>query len=155
MLLAVPETYMNESGRAVAPLVRRAGLDEGESGEIDGRPAGRTGERGSTRLSRLIVVHDELDLPSGRLRIKSGGGSAGNNGIRSIDSHLHTQDYVRVRVGIGKPPNPRAGADYVLKRPGAAERDVLASAVVSAADAVELVMREGVSQAMTRVNGAG
>lgn len=155
VLLAVPETYMNESGRAVAPLVRRAGID-GQGG--DDAATHRTGREGGVAgglSSRLIVVHDELDLPSGRLKIKSGGGSAGNNGLKSIDSHLHTHDYLRVRVGIGKPPGRQPGADYVLKRPGAAEREVLAAAVVEAADAVELIVTEGVAMAMTRVNGAG
>jgi PTH1 family peptidyl-tRNA hydrolase len=136
VMLAVPETYMNESGRAVAPLVRRAGIDD-------------TGEG---PLSRLIVVHDELDLPTGRLKIKSGGGSAGNNGLRSIDSHLHANGYLRVRVGIGKPPGRRSGTDHVLTRPGAAEREVLAAAVVAAADAVELIVTEGTAAAMTRIN---
>jgi peptidyl-tRNA hydrolase, PTH1 family len=138
VMLAVPETYMNESGRAVAPLVRRAGIDDG----------------GEDSLSRLIVVHDELDLPTGRLKVKSGGGSAGNNGLRSIDSHLHANGYLRVRVGIGKPPGRRSGADHVLARPGAAEREVLADAVVAAADAVELLVTEGTAAAMTRVNGS-
>ena len=107
VLVAIPQTYMNESGQAVAPLVRRAGIDQGDA----------TGT-----AHRLIVVHDELDLPSGRVKVKSGGGTAGNNGLKSIDSHLHTNDYLRVRVGIGKPPGRQPGADYVLKRPGAAER---------------------------------
>ncbi|MGH9081553.1 MAG: aminoacyl-tRNA hydrolase [Acidimicrobiales bacterium] len=155
VMLAVPETYMNESGRAVAPLVRRAGL-EGESRDdpaVDG--TGPEGGIAGGPWSRLIVVHDELDLPSGRLRIKSGGGSAGNNGLKSIDSHLHSNDYLRVRVGIGKPPGRQPGADYVLKRPGAAERQVLAAAVAEAAEAVELIVTEGVTRAMNRVNGAG
>jgi PTH1 family peptidyl-tRNA hydrolase len=153
-MLAVPETYMNESGRALAPLVRRAGIDgDGRDDAATDRPGrGRSVAGGIS--SRLIVVHDELDLPSGRLKIKSGGGSAGNNGLKSIDNHLHTNDYLRVRVGIGKPPGRQPGADYVLKRPGAAEREVLAAAVAEAADAVELIVAEGVAMAMTRVNGA-
>jgi PTH1 family peptidyl-tRNA hydrolase len=154
VMLAVPETYMNESGRAVAPLVRRAGV-EGDTSGADGDREAR-GDRDAGGLSeRLIVVHDELDLPSGRLKVKSGGGAAGNNGIKSIDRHLHTNDYLRVRVGIGKPPGRQPGADYVLKRPGAAEREVLAAVVEEAADAVELIVTEGAAKAMTRVNGAG
>jgi PTH1 family peptidyl-tRNA hydrolase len=152
-MLAVPETYMNESGRAVAPLVRRAGF-EGDGGDADGDGA-HPQDRGASGFSwRLIVVHDELDLPSGRLRIKSGGGSAGNNGIKSIDRYLHTNGYLRVRVGIGKPPGRQSGADFVLKRPGTAERGVLAVAVEEAADAVELIVAEGVAKAMNRVNGS-
>jgi PTH1 family peptidyl-tRNA hydrolase len=131
VLVAVPQAFMNESGQAVAPLVRRAG---------DG--------------ARLIVVHDELDLPSGRIKVKSGGGTAGHNGLKSLESHLHSNQYLRVRVGIGKPPGRQAGADYVLKRPGAKERAVLDEAIENAADAVELIVVDGVETAMNRVNTA-
>ena len=146
VLVAVPQTFMNESGRAVAPLVRRAGIDQ----------AADDGDRGLPGVAgRLIVVHDELDLPSGRVKVKSGGGTAGNNGLRSIDDHLHSNQYLRVRVGIDKPPGRQAGADYVLKRPGAAERAVLAAAIEEAADAVETIVTNGVEAAMNQVNGAG
>jgi PTH1 family peptidyl-tRNA hydrolase len=131
VLLAVPTTYMNDSGQAAAPLLRRGG--EG---------------------AQLVVVHDELDLPSGRVKIKSGGGNAGHNGLKSIDSHLHTNEYLRVRVGIGKPPGRQPGADYVLKRPGAAERAVLVTAIDEAADAVEAIVADGLDVAMNRVNAA-
>jgi peptidyl-tRNA hydrolase, PTH1 family len=142
VLLAVPRTFMNESGQAVAPLVRRAGIDQQDQAERAGL------------ATRLIVVHDELDLPSGRVKIKSGGGNAGNNGLRSIESHLHTNEYLRVRIGIGKPPGRQTGADHVLRRPGAAERAVLAVALEEAADAVEAIVTEGVDVAMNRVNSA-
>jgi len=144
VLCAIPLTYMNESGQAVAPLVRRAGLDGG-----DGDP----GE--AAVATRLVVVHDELDLPSGRLKVKVGGGTAGNNGLKSIHAHLHTGDYLRVRIGIGKPPGRQPGADYVLKRPGKDEREVLAVAAERAADAVELIATLGVEAAMNQVNTAG
>ena len=150
VMLAVPLTYMNESGLAVAPLVRRSGIDQGADAE-PGSPAGS----GPDLASRLVVIHDELDLPSGRVKIKSGGGTAGNNGLKSIVSHLHTNDYLRVRVGIGKPPGRQPGADFVLKRPGAAERAVLAAAVEEAADAVEAIATEGIEAAMNKVNTAG
>lgn len=140
VLCAVPLTYMNESGQAVAPLVRRAGIDE----PTDGMAA----------ASCLVVVHDELDLPSGRVKVKVGGGTAGNNGLKSIHAHLHTGDYLRVRIGIGKPPGRQAGADYVLKRPGKDEREALAVAAEVAADAVELIATAGVEAAMNRVNTA-
>ncbi len=168
VLVAVPQTFMNESGRAVAPLVRRAGIDqagghggddhsgESDEGESDGSeddPRVRPPPSGIS--SRLIVVHDELDLPSGRVKVKSGGGSAGNNGLKSIDSYLHDNQYLRVRVGIGKPPGRQSGADYVLKRPGATEKAVLATAVEEAADAVEAIVTQGVEAAMNRVNSAG
>jgi PTH1 family peptidyl-tRNA hydrolase len=142
VLLAIPQTYMNESGRAVAPLVRRAGIDQADS------------PTDQPLAQRLIIVHDELDLPSGRVKIKAGGGTAGNNGLKSIEGHLHTSEYLRVRVGIGKPPGRQPGADYVLKRPGAAERAVLDVAIEVAADAVEAIVTEGPDAAMNRVNAA-
>jgi peptidyl-tRNA hydrolase, PTH1 family len=129
--VAVPQTYMNESGLAVVALVRRYGI---------------------TDLHRLVVVHDELDLPSGRVKVKVGGGTAGNNGLRSIHTHLHDPGYVRVRIGIGKPPGRQAGSDYVLHRPGRAERQSLDVAVEVAADAVEVVVTEGPDAAMARFN---
>jgi len=138
VLCAVPLTYMNESGLAVAPLVRRAGI----AAPTDGAAA----------TSRLVVVHDELDLPSGRVKVKVGGGTAGNNGLKSIHAHLHTGDYLRVRIGIGKPPGRQPGADFVLKRPGRDERAVLDGAAEEAADAVELIATAGVEAAMNRVN---
>jgi PTH1 family peptidyl-tRNA hydrolase len=141
VLCAVPLTYMNESGRAVAPLVRRAGIDD-------------TGDGPGGIGSRLVVVHDELDLPSGRVRVKAGGGTAGNNGLKSIHAHLHTGDYLRVRIGIGKPPGRQPGADYVLKRPGSTEREVLRGAAELAADAVELIATAGVEVAMNRINAS-
>jgi PTH1 family peptidyl-tRNA hydrolase len=129
--VAVPHTYMNESGMAVAALVRRYGV---------------------TDLSRLVIVHDELDLPSGRVKVKVGGGTAGNNGLKSIHAHLHDPGYVRVRIGVGKPPGRQPGADYVLHRPGKAEREVLDVAVAVAADAAETIAADGVDAAMLRFN---
>jgi PTH1 family peptidyl-tRNA hydrolase len=177
VLTAVPLTFMNESGLAVAPLVRRSGIDEVSvdpaedqddgAGRADGADRAEQGsEEGQVAkpakkrtapgtASRLIVVHDELDLPSGRLKVKSGGGTAGNNGLKSINSHLHTNEYLRVRVGIGKPPGRQPGADYVLRRPGAAERATLAQTFEEAADAVETIVTQGVDAAMSRFNGAG
>ncbi len=140
VLCAVPLTYMNESGLAVAPLVRRAGIEQ---------PAD---EQATT--SRLVILHDELDLPSGRVKVKVGGGTAGNNGLKSIHAHLHTGDYLRVRIGIGKPPGRQPGADYVLKRPGKEEREILRIAIEVAADAVELIATVGVEAAMNRINTA-
>jgi PTH1 family peptidyl-tRNA hydrolase len=149
VLVATPLTFMNESGQAVAPLVRRSGIDQNDQTDQPG------GTDGSPLAVRLVVVHDELDLPTGRIKIKAGGGNAGHNGLKSIESHLHTNAYLRVRVGIGKPPGRQAGADYVLKRPGAAERALLDAAVEEGADAVEAILTEGVDAAMNRVNGSG
>jgi len=131
LVLAVPHTYMNLSGEAVAPLVKRHGIEDPE---------------------KLVIVHDELDLPVGRVKVKQGGGLAGNNGLRSIKSHLHTDAFLRVRIGVGKPPNARQGADHVLRRPGKAEQAELDVAVVEAADAVELILTGGVGVAMNRYN---
>jgi PTH1 family peptidyl-tRNA hydrolase len=154
VMLAVPTTYMNESGQALAPLVRRSGVDQPQpqpqpqpNADADPDPTGALAER-------LIVIHDELDLPPGRVKIKVGGGNAGHNGLKSIESHLHTKGYLRVRVGIGKPPGRQPGADFVLRRPGAAERAVLVEAIEQAADAVETVVTEGVEAAMNRVNAS-
>lgn len=130
--LAFPLTYMNESGQAVAPLVRRHGIDD---------------------LHRLVIVHDELDLPVGRMRVKVGGGLAGNNGLKSIKAHLHTDDFVRVRIGIGKPPSAERGADHVLRRPSKAEREELAVMCERAADAVEMILTAGPEAAMATFNG--
>jgi peptidyl-tRNA hydrolase, PTH1 family len=130
MGLAIPLTYMNLSGEAVAPLVRRYGVE----------PA------------RLVVVHDEMDFELGRLQVKNGGGLAGHNGLKSIVAHLHTQDFVRVRIGIGKPPGSRQGADHVLRRFSKAEGQEIDVVLEEAADAVELILAEGVDVAMNRVN---
>jgi PTH1 family peptidyl-tRNA hydrolase len=130
--LAFPTTFMNESGDAVQRLVRRYGIDD---------------------LNKLVVVHDELDLPPGTVRVKAGGGLAGNNGLRSISQHLKTNDYLRVRIGIGKPPSKERGADHVLSRLGKRERELLDESIVVAAEAVELIATEGLDAAMRSTNG--
>jgi PTH1 family peptidyl-tRNA hydrolase len=132
LALAVPTTFMNESGQAVRPLVRRYGLEDD--------------------LGRLVVVHDELDLPPGTLKVKVGGGLAGNNGLRSIRDHLHSTDFVRVRIGVGKPPSKERGADHVLSRPGKRESLELEITIREAADAVEAILADGVDRAMERFN---
>jgi PTH1 family peptidyl-tRNA hydrolase len=129
--LAFPQTYMNDSGRSVVKLVRRHGIEE---------------------LDRLVVVHDELDLPVGRLQVKVGGGIAGHNGLRSLRDHLHSTDFLRVRIGVGRPPGRQEGADYVLGRPGKAERGELDVVVAEAADAVETILAQGAAPAMNRFN---
>ena len=129
--LAFPQTFMNESGQSVRKLTHRHGVDD---------PA------------RIVVVHDELDLPVGSLRVKVGGGMAGHNGLKSITAHLKTQDYLRIRIGVGRPPGRQAGADYVLRRPGKAEVAELGVIVQEAADAVEAILAEGVDATMGSVN---
>lgn len=129
--LAIPLTYMNLSGEAVAPLVRRHGIEDPH---------------------RLVIVHDELDLPVGTLKVKVGGGLAGNNGLKSVQAHLHTDDFVRIRIGIGKPPGRAHGVDHVLKRPSKADRAELDVVVQEAADAVEVILSDGPAVAMNRFN---
>lgn len=131
VVLAFPLTYMNESGQAVGALVRRYRIDD---------PA------------RVVVVHDELDLPPGTVRVKAGGGLAGHNGLRSIAQHLKTQDFLRVRIGVGKPPSKERGAGHVLSKLPARERELLDVAVEQAADAVELIVTDGVDAAMRATN---
>jgi peptidyl-tRNA hydrolase, PTH1 family len=128
--LAIPLTYVNDSGHAVGALVRRFGVDP----------------------EQLVVVHDELDLPVAELKVKSGGGLAGHNGLRSIVAHLHTQDFQRVRIGVGKPVSKERGADHVLNRFSKRERAEVDVTVEQAADAVETIVREGVDAAMNRFN---
>jgi PTH1 family peptidyl-tRNA hydrolase len=129
--LAVPTTFMNESGAAIKPLLRRTSL---------------------TDMSHLIIAHDELDLDPGRLQIKFGGGLAGHNGLRSIASVLGTNDFWRLRIGIGKPPTKEQGADYVLSRPTGARKVALASTVADAADALENLLDYEFEDAQQRVN---
>lgn len=130
LALAIPLAWMNLSGEAVAPLVRRYRVE----------PA------------HLVVVHDEMDLELPRLQVKAGGGLAGHNGLKSIVAHLHTQDFLRVRIGIGKPPGRREGADHVLRKFAKAEREQIDVTVEQAADAVETILSDGVDIAMNRFN---
>jgi peptidyl-tRNA hydrolase, PTH1 family len=150
VILALPTTYMNDSGQAVGALMRRHKLDlKGDRGD-----AADAADPAQRNPAQLIVVHDELDLPPGVVRVKVGGGLAGNNGLRSITQHLKTQDYGRVRVGIGKPPSKERGADHVLSRLPKAERELLDVSIVLAADAVEVLLAEGPEAAMRQFNGA-
>ena len=132
MALAFPQTFVNLSGESVARLVRRYGVAD--------------------ELSRLVVVHDELDLPPARVKIKEGGGTAGHNGLESLRSHLHSGAFIRVRIGIGKPPGRMDGAAYVLRRPSKTEQIDLDVAIEEAAAAVELILAEGPAAAMNRFN---
>lgn len=123
---------MNKSGEAVGPLVRNCGLED---------------------LRDLVVVHDELDLSVGRVKVKVGGGLAGHNGLRSIKAHLHSSEFTRVRIGVGKPSEKERGADHVLSRVPKGEREILDEMIVVAADAVETIVLSGVDVAMRQVNG--
>ena len=99
------------------------------------------------------MVQDELDLEPGVLKLKAGGGLAGHNGLRSIAQHLKTQDFLRVRIGVGKPPNKERGASHVLTRVPARQRELLDVTVAEGADAIEMIVDEGIEAAMTRYNG--
>ncbi len=132
-LLVKPQTFYNLSGECVADLL------------------------GYFKLApdRLIVVHDELDLEAGGLRIKEGGGDAGNRGIRSIAEALGATDFIRVRIGIGRPPDPDENKDYLLRPMNAAERHALESNLERAASAVEAIAESGLERAMNRYNQRG
>lgn len=131
VVLAFPQTFMNNSGESVRLLVRSFGIQE---------------------ANHIIVVHDELDLDTGRLRLKEGGGMAGHNGLRSVTQHLGTTEFVRLRIGVGRPPVSQSGADYVLRRPSKTERVELDEAIELAADALELLTEIGVDATMAQVN---
>ena len=128
--LAIPTTYMNDSGLSVAPLAKHH----------------------SVTPAQIVIVHDELDLPPAALRVKVGGGLAGHNGLRSIKHHLHSDEFVRVRIGVGKPPSKERGADHVLSRQSRRDREEMAVTIEQAADAVETIISDGPDAAMNRFN---
>ena len=128
VVLAVPITYMNTSGGPVAGLLKYF----------------------SVPLERLVVVHDELDIESGAIRLKRGGGEGGHNGLRSITQSLGSRDYLRVRVGIGRPPGRQDPADFVLKDFSKLERTNLPFLLDDAADAVESLVDVGLEGAQQR-----
>ncbi len=127
-VLAVPNTYMNESGGPVSALMRFF----------------------SVQPDRLVVIHDELDIPAGEVRLKRDGGEGGHNGLRSVSASLGTRDYHRVRVGIGRPPGRMDPADFVLRDFSATERKELPIVLSEAADAVEVLVTEGLTSAQQR-----
>ncbi len=128
--LAIPLTYMNDSGDAVRLLAHRYGVAP----------------------EQIVVVQDELDLPVAVLKLKAGGGLAGHNGLRSIKAHLHSDAFVRVRIGVSKPESKERGVDHVLNKFGKRERTEIDVTVEQAADAVEAIVRDGIETAMNRFN---
>jgi PTH1 family peptidyl-tRNA hydrolase len=132
LVLAKPLTYMNVSGPPVAALLRYYDLD----------------------VSRLIVVHDELDIPFDTLKLKRGGGHGGHNGLRDIIAACGSNDFTRVRVGIGRPPGRQSAADFVLHDFSGAERKTLPNLLDEAADAVELIAAEGLTAAQLKFHTA-
>ena len=131
-VLAKPLSFMNLSGGPTASLLKYYKLD----------------------ASRLIVVHDELDIPFDTLRLKLGGGNGGHNGIRDISAALGSPDYIRVRVGIGRPPGRMDAAAFVLQNFSGAERETLPNLISETADAVELIAAEGLTAAQLKFHTA-
>lgn len=130
LVLARPHTYMNLSGRAAVHLTDRYNLSPSE----------------------VIVVHDDLDLPSGRLRLRRGGSAGGNRGVKSLIDSWRTPDFMRVRIGIGRPPEDVDPVDYVLRRFTPEEKEVIGEAIPRAADAVVAIVRDGFDKAATVFN---
>ena len=128
VVLAKPTSYMNVSGGPVAALVASLAVP----------------------VERLVVVHDEIDIPFAEVRLKAGGGEGGHNGLRSITATLGTREYLRVRVGVGRPPGRMDAADHVLRDFTAAERKDLPWLVDAAADAAEMVVLQGLLAAQQR-----
>lgn len=132
-VIAVPTTYMNESGGPVKGLV----------------------DFFKVPIEQLVVIHDELDIDAGTVRLKRGGGEGGHNGLRSISAALGTKDYLRVRVGIGRPPGRMDPAAFVLKDFNATERKELPFLLDDAADATELLIERGLTDAQNTVHAGG
>lgn len=130
VVLLAPQTFMNLSGRAVSPAFRFFDLEPGA----------------------LIVVHDEIEIPFGRVRIKWAGGNAGHNGLRSIDRELGTRDYFRVRMGVGR-PQVGSVTDHVLNRFLPREEAALSDVIAGGTDAIELMLQSGLKAAQNELNG--
>lgn len=131
VVLAKPSTYMNLSGGPVSALARFYGID----------PA------------QVVAVHDEIDIPFNTVKLKLGGGEGGHNGLRDISKALGTKDYLRVRVGVGRPPGRMDTADYVLKDFGTTEAKELPFLISDAADALEILLSEGLTAAQQKFHG--
>ena len=127
-VLAVPRTFMNQSGDAVQPLMRyyRAGGDE------------------------LLIIHDDIDLPFGKIKVQYGGGEGGHNGVRSVVRSLGSEDFWRLKIGVGRPPRPIDPADYVLERFSKVERGTIDDVVIRAAQIAEVFANEGGEAARQR-----
>ncbi|OBG80053.1 aminoacyl-tRNA hydrolase [Mycobacterium sp. E802] len=130
VVLAKPRCYMNESGRQVGPLAKFYSVPPG----------------------RIVVIHDELDIDFGRIRLKVGGGEGGHNGLRSVASALGSKDFQRVRIGVGRPPGRKDPAAFVLEAFTAAERAELPTICEQAADATELLIAQGLEPAQNTVH---
>jgi PTH1 family peptidyl-tRNA hydrolase len=132
VVLAKPMSYMNVSGGPVSALANFYGITP----------------------EHVVAVHDEIDIPFNTVKLKTGGGEGGHNGLRDISKALGTKDYLRVRVGVGRPPGRMDTADYVLRDFGTAELKELPFLLDEAADAVELLLREGLTSAQQKFHPA-
>jgi peptidyl-tRNA hydrolase, PTH1 family len=133
VILAIPTSYMNVSGGPVATLARYHHVEPAD----------------------VIVVHDDIDLPFGTIRLKRGGGEGGHNGLKDVSRALKTPDYVRVRIGVGRPPGRMEAADFVLRPFTAAECKEVPFLLDTAADAVEAIVLDGLEVAQQRFHTAG
>ncbi|HTX78571.1 MAG TPA: aminoacyl-tRNA hydrolase [Longilinea sp.] len=131
VILAKPQTFMNDSGKAVSSLMHYYKLP----------------------IDNLMVIHDDIDLPFGVLRIRPAGGSAGQKGVASIIERIGTQDYSRMRIGVGRPPGRKAAANYVLEDFSDDEQETLRAVFDQAVEAVLVFLDSGIDQAMNRFNG--
>jgi PTH1 family peptidyl-tRNA hydrolase len=130
VVLAKPRTYMNESGRQIGPLAKFY----------------------SVMPADIIVIHDELDIDFGRIRLKLDGGEGGHNGLRSVANSLGTKNFQRVRIGVGRPPGRKDPAAFVLENFAAAERTEVPAICEQAADATELLIEVGLETAQNHVH---
>jgi PTH1 family peptidyl-tRNA hydrolase len=131
VVLAKPQTFMNVSGAALEKLIRAYETD----------------------VASTIIVHDDIDLTAGAVRVKAGGGHGGHNGLRSISDRLGDSSYIRVRIGVGRPPGRQDPADFVLEPVGAKAAEELAAQIPTAAQAVMHVLEHGADEAMREFNG--
>jgi PTH1 family peptidyl-tRNA hydrolase len=130
LVLVKPMTFMNESGQAVGALAKFHKVP----------------------IERIVVIHDELDIDFGRLRLKKGGGDNGHNGLKSVRAHLGSGEFFRVRIGIGRPPGAQDPIDYVLGNFAKSQAADLSLNIAAAADAVESLVRDGLETAQNRFN---
>jgi peptidyl-tRNA hydrolase, PTH1 family len=131
IVLVKPQTFMNLSGQAVTSLLRFYKVP----------------------LSQLLVFHDDIDLPVGTLRIRPGGGSAGQRGLASIIEQLGTQDFPRMRIGVGRPPGQMVAADYVLQNFSSADLEIISVVLPRSVDAARVFIQDGLEKAMNLYNG--
>ena len=130
VILAKPGTFMNLSGKSVKSLMGRFQIAPGE----------------------IVIIHDDLDLPLGKIRLSLGGSSGGHKGVRSVVNHLESRDFLRIRVGIGRPPEGEDAIDYVLGSFLPSEKTVAENAIATVSEAVVCLLQEGTDAAMNKYN---